>query len=303
MAATVAEQLGYRPDDRLVILHADDLGLCAGSNQAFLELSDAGMVQCGSIMAPAPAAHAGLAHFAQRPDLDVGVHLTLTSEWPTLRWGPLTHPAPASLVDAAGLLWPSVQEMRAALWLEDVARELRAQIAWVQAAGVSISHLDTHMGACAVGELVELYADLGHEAHVPILAVQGQDAEMQRTGQQFELAYPPKLQARLAKYGLPPVDFMRVSPCYSDPTVSSPSPEIYERILGDLESGITFFALHPNAPGEIEQIDRVNHAWRIFEYHYFQSDRLDTFLRREGIVPIGYRAICAAMHAGFVTHA
>ena len=298
MAASLAERLGYGPDDRLVILHADDLGLCAGSNQAFVELSAAGMARCGSVMVPCPAAQEMVELAAARPELDLGVHLTLTAEWSTLRWGPLTTRDPASgLVDPAGNLWPTVEAVRAAVKPEYAAAEMRAQVEWVRAAGVDISHIDTHMGSAIIPELVDAYAELGHAVNTPILGIQGADGFMRRRGQTFDAPFHDRLRARMAQYGLPSVDFMRVTPCYAGFADRTPTPELYEQILGELEPGITFFALHPNAPGDIEWIDPVNHAWRIFEYHYLQSDRLDAFLRREGIIPIGFRAIRDALRA------
>lgn len=299
MAATLAERLGYGPDDRLVILHVDDVGLCPGSNQAFLELSAAGMARCGSIMAPCPAAPAILAQCAGRTDLDVGVHLTLTSEWPALRWGPLTTRDPASgLVDDAGTFWSSVPALQAAVQPEAATAELRAQVEMVIAAGVAITHLDTHMGSCMIPELVEIYADLGREFNVPVMAAQRVDAFMAGRGRLLDAPHHQQLRARMGEYGLPPIDYMRVTPCYSGFAGQNPTPDLYEQILGGLEPGITFFALHPNAPGDIEQIDLINHAWRTFEYRYLQSDRLDAFLRREAIIPIGYREIRDLMVAG-----
>jgi predicted glycoside hydrolase/deacetylase ChbG (UPF0249 family) len=283
MAASLAERLGYGPDDRLVILHVDDVGLCPGSNQAFLELSAAGLARSGSIMVPCPAAGEIIETCAGRDDLDVGVHLTLTAEWPTVRWGPLTTRDPASgLVNAVGTMWASVPQLLSAVQPESAAAELRAQIERMTLAGVKITHLDTHMGACIIPPLVDIYADLGRDFRVPIMAVQSEV---------FNAPHERQLLGRMDEYGLPPVDSIRVTPCYSGFAGQNPTADLYERILGELEPGVTHFALHPNAPGDIEWIDPVHHAWRIFEYHYLQSDRLDAFLRREGITPIGYRAL------------
>ncbi len=299
MAATLAEQLGYRPDDRLVILHADDIGLCSGSNQAFsrtqpsrdgaLWLGD-GAVPCGASFLGSVGRVAGLgcggASHAHSRVVDDAL-------------GSADHAAPESgLVDPMGDLWPTVRELQATVKPQAAGAELRAQIAMVKAAGAAITHLDTHMTACIIPDLVDLYADLGRRrtsrfspcrAKTHLCAVPD-GSTISRTINNCV--------TRMAELGLPIVDYSRVTPCYSGVGVDAPSAAVYEQILGELEPGITFFALHPNAPGEIEQIDLINHAWRIFEYEYFQSDRLDTFLRREGIVPIGFRAICDVMRAG-----
>ena len=80
-------ELGYSSRDRVVIIHADDVGMCGASVAAFAELADGGFVSSCAIMVPCPWFPAVAALCRGRPDLDVGVHLTLTSEWQGYRWG------------------------------------------------------------------------------------------------------------------------------------------------------------------------------------------------------------------------
>ncbi len=84
------ERLGFGPADRVVIFHADDVGMCHGANVAFLELSRRGLISCGSVMAPCPWFPEAADLARQQPKLDLGVHLTLTSEWDHYRWRPLS---------------------------------------------------------------------------------------------------------------------------------------------------------------------------------------------------------------------
>src|SRR5918911_3709108 len=103
----LAAKLGV---ERAVILHVDDLAMCHGANRAYLELAAAGLVTCGSVMVPCPWFRE-IAEAAD-PKLDLGVHLTLTSEWPHYRWRPLSTASPASgLIDDEGYLWRDVASL------------------------------------------------------------------------------------------------------------------------------------------------------------------------------------------------
>jgi predicted glycoside hydrolase/deacetylase ChbG (UPF0249 family) len=297
MAESTAQRLGYGPEARLVIFHADDVGMCHGSNVAFVELAEAGIVQSGSIMAPCPWATEMVRLAQANPALDVGVHLTLTCEWPDYRWGPMTtRAAESGLVRRDGSFWPSTAEVHEHADVAAAAVELRAQVEWVVESGVQISHLDSHMGVNWAPPLFTLYAELGHEHHAPIFFAQSWESFPQRDLRNQELRTHALEQ--LAAHRLPPVDFIRITPCYAPQAPAQPSPEVYEEVLRGVGPGITHFALHPNAPGEIETIDRHSAQWRIFEYEYFRSSRLREFLEQEQIIPFSYGQICTAMREG-----
>jgi predicted glycoside hydrolase/deacetylase ChbG (UPF0249 family) len=97
---------GLADDDRLVILHADDVGMCQASLTAFADLVEFGLVSSGATMVPCPWFPAVAAYCREHPGVDLGVHLTLTSEWDTYRWGPLSTRDPASgLLDGEGYFY------------------------------------------------------------------------------------------------------------------------------------------------------------------------------------------------------
>lgn len=300
MTDSFAARLGYPADARLVIFHADDVGVTHGSNRALVELAAAGIVKSGSIMAPCPWAAEALTLCQEHPDLDVGVQMTLTCEWAGYRWGPLTtRNAASGLIQEDGSFWPTVAEVHANANVAYAAVELRAQVERVVTAGITISHLDSHMGVNWSPALFEIYAALGRDYRVPVFYPQGQDAVIQRIRSRQETQHEAAIRL-LRQYGLPPVDHVRVTPAYTSEPPAGPSPEVYEAVLRRVGPGITHFALHPNAPGDIEALDRVNSRWRVFEYGYFQSARLARFLEAEGIISIGYRDLCSAMRQGVV---
>ena len=292
-------QLGFPDDARLVIFHADDAGMCHGSNRAYLELHGAGMLKTGSLMVPCPWSHEMLAICAQRPDLDIGVHLTLNSEWANYRWGPVSVRARESgLVDERGCFWPLVETTAAGLNPVTALAELRAQIDIVRDAGVEFTHLDTHMLSALLPELFYAYTELGFAYGVPVLVMRRLD-DYTRPFNTVDMddAEWERFAAGLEERGMPLVDTLRVTPGYRAGDTEGGRAELYERILHELPPGITYFSLHPNVPGDIEGIDPRSAQWRIFEYQYFQSERLRAFLEGEGIVPIGYQQLREVMRA------
>lgn len=294
------DRLGFPPDARLVIFHADDVGMCHGSNQAFLDLFAAGIVRCGSVMVPCPWSSEILALAPERPELDLGVHLTLNSEWGRYRWGPVsTRDQASGLIDPAGNFWPQPAMTAATLDPAAGSAELRAQIEIARAAGLEFTHLDTHMGAALLPELFSTYLELAFEYRVPVLAPRGLDAYTRsfRPSGMDDAAFV-RLVAELEARGMPLVDTFRITPGYHADDAEGGRAELYEAILHDLPPGITYFSLHPNRPGDIETIDPERSFWRTFEYQYFQSNRLRSFLEREEIVPIGYQEIFEVMRFG-----
>src|SRR5258706_11231860 len=157
--------------ERAVILHVDDLAMCHGANRAYLELAGIGAVTCGSVMAPCPWFREIAEAAAADPALDLGIHLTLTSEWPQYRWRPLSTTSRASgLIDDDGYFWRDVAGLRPHLVPEAAETELQAQIEHARAAGIEPTHIDAHMAAAMLPELIDLHVRLAaHYGVVPVL--------------------------------------------------------------------------------------------------------------------------------------
>jgi len=144
---TIAERLGYAPDAKLLIIHADDLAVAHSEDSASFDALDKHAVTSASIMVPCPWLSEVAEYAKAHPDADLGLHLTLTSEWKSYRWGPVasTNTVP-SLLDPSGYLWPDTPQALGALKPAEVEREIRAQIERANAFGIHPTHLDSHMG-------------------------------------------------------------------------------------------------------------------------------------------------------------
>jgi len=172
---TLAERLGYPANAKLLILHGDDLGVAHSVNAASLDALDQGAISSASIMMPTPWVTEVAAYAKAHPNADLGLHLTVTSEWQTYRWGSV---APSdqvqSLLDSDGNFPSDVPPVVARAKPAEVERELRAQIDRAMALGIRPTHLDSHMGALFTSpEIVATYVKVAHDYHLPFLAFRG----------------------------------------------------------------------------------------------------------------------------------
>lgn len=197
---TLARSLGV---EHAVILHVDDVGMCHGANQAYLGLAERGFVTCGSVMVPCPWFREIAEAAAADPALDLGVHLTLTSEWEHYRWAPISTVSRASgLIDDDGFLWRDVASLRRHVVPEAAEAELRAQIERAQAAGIRPTHIDAHMAAAMLPELLDCHVRLGHDyGVVPVLP---RKIRFAPDPQSYDATV-----AALERAGLPVVDYIR----------------------------------------------------------------------------------------------
>ncbi len=167
----LAELLGYPKDTKLLIIHADDMGLCNSVNTACIKAFDSKGITSGSIMTPCPWANDIIAYAKDHPGLDVGIHLTLTAEWDHYKWGGLTSSDQiSSLLDSNNYFYPSVELLGKAVKAQEAGKEMQAQIDKVIKAGVKLTHIDTHMGSVLANpELIKIYLNLSDIYHLPVL--------------------------------------------------------------------------------------------------------------------------------------
>ena len=167
---SLAERLGYPRDAKLLIVHADDLGVAHSVNAASIKAFETGLVNSGSIMIPCPWLPEIAAYARANPNADLGLHLTLTSEWKLFRWGSvLPKDRVSSLFDATGYFYLTESEAAAHIDVKEAEAEIRAQIARAKSLGIQPTHLDSHMGTLyQTKELFEVLLRAGHENRLPM---------------------------------------------------------------------------------------------------------------------------------------
>ncbi len=179
---TYAEKLGYPKGSRVLILHVDDMGMSFDSNEGGIAALTKGVSTSCSVMMPCPWVPGFVHWLKNNPNIDAGLHLTLTSEWKDYRWGPVAgkNNVPG-LVDNEGDLWPSVEAVIIHATADEVEKEIRAQLERARAMGFEPTHLDTHMGTLfGTPAFTERYIKVGIENHIPIMLPGGHDVLIQK---------------------------------------------------------------------------------------------------------------------------
>lgn len=227
---TLAERLGYKRQDRLLIINADDAGLAHAENLATLEALRHGLVGSSTIMAPCPWFPEIAAAAVADPKLDFGVHLVVTSEWDSMRWGPvLGRTAVPSMLDAQGYFLGSVRAVHAKAKPAEVEAECRAQIQKALDAGIDVSHLDMHMHALALDErLFEVYLKLAREFDLP--------ARFLPTREDTEKAQL----ARFKQEGILTTDRLYPGAIQPGETVA----DVWRRVIKGLKPGVSELYIH-----------------------------------------------------------
>jgi predicted glycoside hydrolase/deacetylase ChbG (UPF0249 family) len=167
---TIAERLGYPRDAKLLIVHADDLGMAHSVNAATIKAFETGLVSSGSIMVPCPWFSEIAAYARANPRADLGLHLTLTSEWTSFRWGPLSSKdRVSSLLDKDGYFYPLETDAASHADPKEVELEITAQVERARASGVQPTHLDSHMGTLYQNKaLFEVFLRVARKYKLPV---------------------------------------------------------------------------------------------------------------------------------------
>src|SRR5215470_4999524 len=169
-APSLVERLGYPRDAKLLIVHADDLGMAHSVDAATIKAFESGLVNSGSIMVPCPWLSEIAAYARANPQADLGLHLTLTSEWTNLRWGPVSPgDRVSSLLDKDGYFYLTEVDAAAHADPKQVEMEIMAQIEKARALGIQPTHLDSHMGTLYQNKaLFEVFLRVARNQKLPV---------------------------------------------------------------------------------------------------------------------------------------
>lgn len=174
--SNIAEKLGYPANAKLLIIHADDLGLAHSVNAASIAALESRAVSSASIMVPCPWFNEIADYAKNNPDLDFGVHITLSGEWKIYRWdGVLPSNEIPNLLDEKDYFFHNSSAAVKSDAIDEVKSEIHAQIQRALDFGINITHIDTHVGTMFKSDdLLQAYFDLGREYHLPVLISRNQ---------------------------------------------------------------------------------------------------------------------------------
>ena len=166
----LAEKLGYSKGDKLLIIHADDIGLSNSVNQASFKALKNGYVNSGSIMMPCDYI-SEVGEFAiENPSIDLGLHLTVTSEWKNYKWNGVLQPIDTpSLINKKGELFKNIKKFVLNAEPLELKNELQAQIDLSKSIGINPTHIDSHEGALFYDQdLFKVYLEIGEKNKLPV---------------------------------------------------------------------------------------------------------------------------------------
>ena len=279
---TLAERLGYPRDAKLLIVHADDLGMAHSVNAATMKAFETGLVTSGSIMVPCPWLSEIAAYARANPQADLGLHLTLTSEWTQYRWGPVTSKdRVTSLLDKDGYFRLTESEAAEKANPKEVEVEIRAQVERAKALGIVPTHLDSHMGTLyQTKELFDIFLRVARDYKLPV---------------------------RVAKEWGPRIEVLQASITPNDVFIDrildinpSVAPQDWARFYSDairkLQPGVTEVVIHlayDDAEMRGATFDHPNWgaAWRQRDLEFFTSDAFRKMLEENHIKLITWREL------------
>jgi hypothetical protein len=297
---TYAERLGWPEGARVVIFHNDDAGMSHSSNAGTIEGFEEGLLSSVSTMMPCGWVPEWAAWLRENPDIDNGIHLTLTAEWDNYRWMPVAGAAQVpGLVDKDGYLHDNVAQVVENATPDEVETEIRAQIAKAEAMGMTITHIDSHMGTLfATPEFFERYMKVGIEKQLPILVAGGHLTHARRENPEAVEQLMP-IAGRVWEAGLPVLDDIHTD-SYAWKELGTKKAE-FMRALRDLEPGITLFIFHATRPSDVfDDISSSGEA-RLADLEVLKDAEVKALLEEEGIERTTWRELMqrrrAAGHA------
>ncbi|MBN2773029.1 MAG: polysaccharide deacetylase family protein [Prolixibacteraceae bacterium] len=282
ISQTLAEKLGYKNTDRLLIINCDDAGMCSAANLAAVDGQKNGLITSTTIMVPCPESDK-MIELAKSNSLDAGIHLTHTAEWKKYRWGPVTPAEKVSgLIDKEGYLWRSIEEVYINSTPLEAYRESKAQIQKAVNAGLKITHIDSHMGTLQLSPpYVDVYLELATEFNVPVRMAS------QETLEKYGQADTRK---RFEEKGILFPDYFIYEELnnYTEDDIKT----FWTNIIKSLKPGVTELFIHASVPDE--KLKSITDSWktRNAEYELFTNDKeFAEFVKDEGILLIGYKAL------------
>jgi len=277
---STAQRLGYAADASVLIVNADDFGMCHDQNEGVIRGLTEGLFTSSTILVTCPWFEEAADFARTNPAADLGVHLTLTAEWDRYKWGPvLGRRAVPSLVDERGYLWQTVAQVYEHAHLDEAEAELRAQIEKALAAGIDATHLDSHMGTVQLrADYHEIYVRLANDYRVPIRLA---SRRVMRAGGMDAIL------DQLDASGIVTPDHL----VFNGPPSVDETESYWTNLIRTLQPGVTEILCHPAlARDELKSCAR-DAFQREADFRYFTSAKARRLIADEGVERVGFRRL------------
>lgn len=283
-AQTLQEKLGYSKNAKLLILHADDLGMTHSTNVASIYAMERGCVNSASIMVPCPWFPEIAAYARKNPGADFGLHLTLTSEWKYLKWRPiLSNDDVPGLVNNEGFFYSTVDSLHRSAPASEVKKELKAQIDRALSFGIDVTHLDSHMAALfGHPDYLKVLISLGREYRVPVLL----------SKQGFRSAFNADVESFITERDVM-IDMIFTA---NPEDFRQGMANFYVKVLKQLQPGVSVVLMHTSYDDREMKATTIDHpdwgsAWRQADFDFFTSPECQQLLKEHNIQLITWREI------------
>jgi chitin disaccharide deacetylase len=287
---TWAEKLGYPKAKKVLLLHMDDIGMCPEANAAAERYINNDQIMSAAVMMPCPDAVTFIEWAKNHPVADIGLHLTLTSEWKTYRWSSITDPSKVpGLLDPDGKLWHEVPDVVTHASADEVEAEIRAQIEKCINLGYRPTHIDTHMGTLYGSPgYTKVFFKVAQEYNIPANAIDLSDPEIAKKFKRQGYPIDDQLIGYADNYLLPKLDDF----------TSVPTGNTYEEkranfmaLVKSLKPGLTEIIFHPST--ETDNLKSITRSWqqRVWESDLFADPVIHQFFKQEGIIITNWKEI------------
>lgn len=282
---TLLERLGRPADAKLLIVHGDDAGMCHAANRASILGMETGVVTSCSVMVPCPWFLEIAEYAREHPEADLGLHLTLTSEWKRYRWRPLAPVSQArGLIDPEGYMFHGVRGVYGSAKPEEVEAELRAQIEFALRHGMKPTHMDSHMGTLYYNmDYLKTALKLSEEYNIPFMLIRMTEAMIERWGGGEALETMNQLD-RAGHILLDGLHSIRDVPVEE-------SEAFYKDVIRNLTPGVHEIIIHPG--DDSAEMRAITGSWRQRQEdtRVFADPAMRDFIAEQGVELIGWREL------------
>lgn len=281
---------GAADGKKYLIVHADDAGMCHSANSATIEAMEKGLVSSASVMMPCPWVQEFTEWARTHPERDIGLHLTLTSEWRHYRWRPVASwSSVRGLIDKEGYLWRDVRSVAMNAKPEEIETELRAQIERAREYGVRFTHVDSHMGTLfARPDYFEIYVKLAEEYGVPCMLPRPNEENAADLK-----GYPitPEMLKEKEQAGLKMLDRLVLGVAGRTPAERR---ESYLKLIAGLKPGVTKLIIH--LAKDDPEIRAITNNWeqRWSDFLFWTSDDARRALEKHNVELYTYRRLAGS---------